>query len=219
MTKQTEIFEKNKLKSFLKIMITTLIILTLFLLVRTIIEDENSIARISNSVGIFGPIVLILLISLGILLSPIPSIVLIMTAGYIYGCWLGALYSYIGHLIASISVFAIVKRFKITNKNKKYTYYSSLIKKNQNFLYPLYIIPFIPISVLSIISATSKISWKKFLEIISISFVPVVLFFSFFGTRLNNKNLYEIGALIVIMIIGLIVVFRIIRNKSQESKL
>lgn len=218
MNNKKELLFKKKLNIFLKIFLTTFIILILVLLVKELITNANAITRITQSAGILGPVVLILLISLGILFTPIPSILLIITAGYLYGVWEGALYSYIGHLLAAIGTYTAVNIFKIKSKNKRYKKYKKLVEKNKKILYLLYMIPVVPISVTSILSASFQIKFKHFLKIIFISFIPPVLFFSFFGHRINNLNLIEIGILIAISLIALFIAFEVLKKKINFSK-
>jgi uncharacterized membrane protein YdjX (TVP38/TMEM64 family) len=176
----------------------------------------SSITKLSESAGIFGPIVLILLISLGILLSPVPSVIFIITAGYLYGAWEGALYSYLGHLLAAIAAFMVFRKFERKEESRRYIRYRKLIHKNKKILYLLYAVPIIPISVITFITATSRIRWKEFLKIIMVSFAPTVLLFSFFGERIGNRNLLEIGIWIVgIAIIG-IIIFEVIRHNKKR---
>lgn len=209
--------KKIKFINILKWSIILIVIIVLFYLFRELFGNVDSISNISKSAGIFGPIVLIFLIGLGILFSPFPSFVFIITAAYLYGMWWGVLYSYLGHLIAATSVFAIVKKFHITNSNNKYEKYKKLIRKNHNILYLLYMVPLIPILITSIISASSKLSWRDFFKIIFISFTPPVLFFSFFGNSLSKLTTLEIIIWCFILVALAIIVFKVIKNKSANK--
>lgn len=194
-----------------------MILFVLFFFAKELISNVDSITKISQSAGVFGPIVLIVLITLGILFTPIPSVVLIITAGYLYGAWMGAIYSYIAHMFAATGTFSLVKTFNIKTKNKRYKKYQNLVEKNRKILYLLYTIPIIPISIISIISASSKIKWRQFLKITLLSFIPAVLLFSFFGERISNKNLLEIGIWTTVILIGLLIILEIMRKRMKKS--
>ncbi len=208
--------EKNNLRKFIKFLIAIISIVGLFLIAKEIINNVDSISKISQSAGIFGPIILILLISLGILFSPIPSVLFIVVAGYLYGTWMGALYSYMGHLFAATCAFAFFKSFEIKNEGKRYIKYKQLVEKNRKILYILYAIPILPISITTILSASSKTEWKKFIEIILISFIPAIIFFSFFGDRISNRNLIAIGILALIIITTGLIITKIIRKNRER---
>ncbi len=208
---------KHILKNIIKISITAIILTILVYIIRDHIGNIGEITKISNSVGIFGPIVFILLMSIGILLTPIPSAVFIITAGYLYGTWIGALYGYIGHLIAAICVFAIFEKFKINYRKGKYKKYRKLIQRNKKILYLLYMFPIIPISVITIISASLKIKWKQFLTMIFISFIPNVLFFSFFGERISNRNPLEVLIFLLGLLIIVLIVFKVMKRENVKK--
>jgi uncharacterized membrane protein YdjX (TVP38/TMEM64 family) len=212
--------EKKVFGVSFKIIFTIISIALIFFIAKELIHDVNSISSISKAAGNLGPIVLIFLISLGILFTPIPSFILIITAGYLYGIWQGALYSYIGAIIAAIGTFTATNIFNIKLKNKRYEKYRKKIKEKKIILALLYIIPIVPISIVSVMAASSKIKLSKFLEIIFPSFIPLVLFFSFFGSRLNSQNLTEIGIFLGILITLIIIIFEIkyrIKKTSQKN--
>jgi uncharacterized membrane protein YdjX (TVP38/TMEM64 family) len=210
------ILERKRLRNILRILITAIILVLIFFLVKDLISNVNSITSITKSTGMFGPVVLILLTSLGIILTPIPSVALIVAAGYIYGTWLGGLYSYIGHLVAAIGTFAVVRTLNPEVKNKRYSRYRKLIEENKKILYLLYAIPVIPISIITIFASSLKIKWREFLKIIILSFAPTVLFFSYFGERISSKNLIEIGTLSLVILIGIFIVIRIINKRDKK---
>ncbi|MGV8168956.1 MAG: TVP38/TMEM64 family protein [Candidatus Nanoarchaeia archaeon] len=203
--------------AILKLIITAAIIIVLFLLVKEIISSADSITNAAKAAGKLGPVVLILLISLGILLTPIPSIVLIIAAGYLYGFWLGALYSYLGHILAALGAFSITRLLKTKVEEKKETKYHRLIKDSHHFIYFFYIVPIIPISVTSIVTGTSKIGWLKFIKIVLLSFILPVLFFSFFGDKISAKNLTWVIIGAAIILVGSIIVFRLLHKKTKTK--
>ena len=211
--------QRNKLKIPLRILLIGLAIIFLFFLAKELIANAESIERIARSTGTFAPIILICVISLGILFTPIPSVIYIMTAGYLYGGWWGALYSYLGHLLAAISMFAATNLLKIKTENKHYNKYKNLIEENRKILYLLYSVPLLPVSIITIFAASSNLKWKQFLKIIFIGFLLPVIFFSFFGNRISNQNLLEIAIFISIIVIGIIFTIKRIKKKSHFKKL
>ena len=206
--------KKNILNNVVKVLLTGILILMILFILRELLVDADHITSLSQSMGIFGPITLILLMGLGILLTPIPSALLIVSAGYLYGTWMGALYSYIGHLLAAIITFAVCQSLKMNGESRRYESYKKLVQKNKKILYFLYMLPIIPISVITIITSTSKIKWKEFLKIIFISFVPNILIFSFFGERISNRNPLEIGLFLLAILVVVFIVFKMWSKKE-----
>lgn len=213
------IFQKNNFSLFLRIFINLIIIVGLFFFVKQLFVNTSSLSNLVFSAGVWGPLVLIALMILGILLSPIPSVLLIIAAGYLYGVWLGALYSYVAHFLATLLVFFLVRTLHLKKhySSSKASKYSKTLKKNKYLFYILYIFPVIPISVTSIILGTSKVSYAEFFKISSLSFIIPVLFFSFFGTRLSSSSTVELVVWIVLTLIIGFVIFRKLRENRKKK--
>lgn len=207
---------KNRITRILKILISVVVIAGIYFLVKGFIKNTEAVTTLAKSAGTFGPIVLILITSLGIVLSPIPSTAFIIVAGYLYGTWWGAVYAFLGHMIAATATFAIARMIKMKHKGKIYKKYKLLIMNNKSIIYLLYIIPIIPISVTSIVYESTGVSWKKFFEVITCSFLPVVLFFSFFGNIISKRNLILLAVVVIIFFVGFLIVKRKI-DKSKKS--
>ena len=218
------IFSKeNNLNLFLRIVGSLVIIVLLYFLAKELIKNTSSIRNLVISSGVFGPITLIVLMVLGILFTPVPYFVLIITAGYLYGIWQGALYSYLAQVLAAIGTFTLTKLLNIKFKSKRYERYKDRVKRNKKILYVMYMLPVIPISVTSIISASSKMKWKPFLKIVFISFIPGALFFSFFGNNISTKNIIIISISLLITIFAVIVFikkfkFKIFSKNGNNGK-
>jgi len=220
MTKKNIILsKKNKLNLFLKIIASATTIILSYFLVKNFIQNTSSINSIVSSTNTFGPILLVLLMILGIIFTPIPYFVLIITAGYLYGVWHGAFYSYIAQILAAIGVFTLTKFLNIKITNKTYKKYQGKVSRNKKILYLMYALPVIPISVTSIISASSKIKWKSFLKIILISFVPGTIFFTFFGNNLSTKNILFISLFLLITLVALIFFMKKFKLKLINKKI
>lgn len=218
-----KVSKKINIKEIIKFTVIAVVIVIIFFFAKEIIKNVDTITKFAESAGIFGPLLLIALIALGILFTPIPSFVLIIAAGYLYGIWWGSLYSYIGHLIAATSAYAVSKHSNILNgKGKLFKKYYKLVKDREHMLYLMYLIPVFPISITSIISASTNVTWKKFMKIILISFAPTVLFFSFFGNRINNQNINQLIIMMAVILIGAFIIERRVRKikeiKSNNNK-
>jgi len=220
MIKKNIILSKNnKLNLFLKIIASATTIILIYFLVKNFIQNTSSINSIVSSTNTFGPILLVLLMILGIIFTPIPYFVLIITAGYLYGVWPGAFYSYIAQILAAIGVFTLTKFLNIKITNKTYEKYQGKVSRNKKILYLMYALPVIPISVTSIISASSKIKWKSFLKIILISFAPGTIFFTFFGNNLSTKNILFISLFLLITLVALIFFMKKFKLKLINKKI
>ena len=211
-------------KSIIENSILIVFLVTIFFVARIFIENTNQIVKAVEKVGFFGPIFLIVIMILGILFTPIPGFAWVMTAGYIYGALLGSVYSYISFIIGAMGIFMLSKKINKHNPlggkrfQKKRDKYSNLIKQNKNILYAIYAIPILPVSIVSAIAATSSIKIKEFLKIILLSFLPLVLFFSFFGSGISRKNIIEIGIFTLVTISLFIIFYEKLRKMNTKKQ-
>ncbi len=190
----------------------------LFFIAKRLLIDAHSINDIASSFGLLGPIVLILLTSLGVLFTPIPAGLLVITAGYLYGVWLGSLYAYLGLLIAAISVFATFRKINGNGTSKTYQKYKEVVDKNKKILYLLYLVPVIPISIITFLAASSKIRWKEFLKMIFLGFTPAVIFLAYFGERITQGRIIEIILFILITLAAIIIIIVTLKKHGFSRK-
>lgn len=75
------------------------------------VSDTEQVRTWIEGLGAWGPIAIILLQITQALLAPIPGQALQAVAGYLYGPWLGTLYSLIGMVIGSFMTFTLARFF------------------------------------------------------------------------------------------------------------
>jgi len=75
------------------------------------VSDAEQVRAWIEGFGAWGPIAIILLQITQALLAPIPGQALQAVAGYLYGPWLGTLYSVIGMAIGSFMTFMLARLF------------------------------------------------------------------------------------------------------------
>ena len=61
--------------------------------------------------GLAGPLAIIVLQAVQVVLAPVPGQVLGLVSGYLFGPWLGALYSMVGLLLGTLLALRIVRRW------------------------------------------------------------------------------------------------------------
>lgn len=60
--------------------------------------------------GLFGPLLLMLVMVLAVIVGPIPTIPITMTAGLVWGVWMGTLYAAAGALVGALLAFWIARK-------------------------------------------------------------------------------------------------------------
>ncbi len=163
-----------------------------FILVRDefgILSNREAFENFVSSFGTLAPLAIIFAIIIEVIVAPLPGFVPVISAGFIFGPFEGAIYTYIGNIIGSALMFwisrklgrIIILRFI---DEKQLDKYEIIIAKRENILLALYIFPLIPIDVISGAFGLSAIKFKKFIGVISATFVVHVLILNFFGDYL-----------------------------------
>ncbi len=187
----------NKVIKFLKKNSFLLLVLSLFLLALILssfinwdfaglLSSREELADFVNSFGILGAVVLILIIAVEVIIAPLPGFIPALTAGFIFGPLLGALYIYIGNIIGTLVVFFLVKKYGRSLayrffKEKKIIKYEKAINKSENWLLLLYYIPIFPLDVITAAFGLSRIKPVKFITNIVFAYLVYALILSFFG--------------------------------------
>ncbi|MDP1813202.1 MAG: VTT domain-containing protein [Leadbetterella sp.] len=182
----------RKHKYDLVIALTLLVFAVLFVAIKDnfgFLSDRRMFEDFVGTFGILGPLAVIFSIVLEVIIAPIPGFVPAVSAGFIFGPFEGAVYTYIGNMLGSVLVFlisrhlgkTILMRFVDEDGLEKY---GAIIAKRENILLFLYIFPFVPTDIISGAFGLSAISLKKFFSFISVAFLIHVLISNYFGDYL-----------------------------------
>ncbi len=182
---------------------------------------EESKELISSS-GIYAAPVIISLLIVDIIL-PIPSSVVMIFSGNIYGLYIGSLINLIGSLAAASIAFFIFRSF-----NDKVTY-RLLDKKerasmNRWYLnwgeFLLIISRMLPMltETISCFAGLTKISFKRFFFVVLIGTVPVALYYAYFGSRYNTFIEFTIPLAAGIIVPGVfwLIIQQRLNKKSRD---
>ena len=146
---------------------------------------ENMIAQL----GFWGPLVIIVSITLEVIIAPIPGYIPAITAGFIFGPLMGTIYVFIGNVLGTAIVFYIARKLgrRIVRKfikDERLRKYELTIARHENWLLFFYFFPVIPIDVISAAFGLSKIHWKKFFFVSSAGYVVYSILLTNFGDYL-----------------------------------
>lgn len=183
--------------------------------------DADSIVERIRSLGAWGPVALILFLIIEVFAAPVPGGWLGIASGYIFGPWLGWLYSYIGMTVGSVLVFEATRRWgrpfaKKMISAEQYEKYSAVGEKSVYVLILLYAIPLFPVDVVSVLLGLTSLKRQHFWTAVFIGFAPNMFVLNFFGDVLTEL---ETPLLIAgIVLIGL-VVYGIKAQKKKSASL
>ena len=201
----------------LKLMITVavLIVLTGIYLVlanseylRLFTEPNTLVANIRN-MGIIGPILIIGLMSIAIVLNPLPSAPIALAAGAVYGHTLGTVYIVTGAELGAILAFAIA-RWAGYDLTRRFFGETGALQRisSQNTLTALVfvsrLIPFMSFDLISYAAGLSPIKLWRFAVATLLGLIPVSFALAHFGSEIGGGN-YQLLVGIV-LVIGLLTV-------------
>ena len=169
-----------------------------------------------------GVIIYILIQALQVIFLPIPAAVICIVGSVIYGPFLGAIYCSIGVILGSFVSFFIGKTFGyrlvswivgIENTNK----YTQILSKNGGlFLVIAFLLPMFPDDILCLIAGITKMKFRTFGTVTTITRPIGVIFMAFFGSgSIIPFNGWGIIVWGVIFVIALLIVYLSYKKQNE----
>lgn len=175
----TLVFGLIKIKSFkgrlilaIVVIIPTIIFIFSFFVPGSIFGRE-AVQDFILKFGLFSGLALILLQILQVLIPPLDHNITQFIGGFIFGPWLGFIYSYIGRILGSILAFLIAKKYgrpfvKKVAPEKDIKKYDKVWNKSLPYVFFAYWAPFFPDDTVSYLAGASKVRLRLFLLMIMI---------------------------------------------------
>ncbi|MGI6669801.1 MAG: TVP38/TMEM64 family protein [Acetivibrionales bacterium] len=193
-----------------------------------LVEDPGRLSRELNSLGWRGVLVFLGLQALQVLIAVIPGGVVQVAGGYIYGTWLGLLYSVIGILLGSLVVFFAARllgyplvKMLVSPGNLEKLSFMINSSKSEIAMLILFLIPGMPKDVLTYIAGITPVKPVRFFTVSIIGRLPALLGSSILGYSTQTGNFTAVillsAASVVFFLIGLFFKDKIIR-KIQAGK-
>jgi uncharacterized membrane protein YdjX (TVP38/TMEM64 family) len=158
------------------------------------------------SAGIFAPLVYIIIMSLAVVISPIPSLPLDIAAGLFFGPFLGTLYSVIGALSGAVASFLItrllgrelIERFIGGHINFCANCSDRLLTK---IVFLSRLLPVVSFDIVSYGAGLTKMSIKKFAIATFLGMIPLTFVYNYFGSVLvfSKELTLVLGIILVVL--------------------
>lgn len=206
----------RKLKLILSVLLLISIIGFYFALNQNVdVENSKSIKNFLEGNGFSNILWYIALVAIITSMPPLPSFILDIVGGAIWGLFPGVIYSFIGHLIGASISFFIAKYLGrellekvFGNKLKKL----NEIEENKLFFVLLVAraVPVFHFGLLSYAAGLTHMRYRWFMLANSLAFIPI-LFYSNFGHAIIFGDITKIG-ISLFLIIVLIYIARKIKS-------
>ena len=166
-------------------------------------DPDFLIANI-RELGVLGPILIILLMSVAIVFNPLPSAPVALTAGAVYGHTMGTVYVVAGAEIGAILAFVIARwaGFDLTRRFFGETGMFQRINSQRTLTILVFVsrlIPFMSFDLVSYAAGLSPIKFWRFALATLLGLIPVSFALAHFGSEIDEGN-YQLVIGIVLML-------------------
>ena len=223
--------ENEKLLKIIAAVLVAMIVVLLCIryavpLTRLLVTEEGrtELCERVEQFGFFAPVVFILLMALQIVIAFIPGGPLELVGGMLFGGKLGLLYTILGALLGTLTVYGLVKRFgrPLVNvfvneeKMKKFRFLQDE-KKLEFWVFFLFLIPGIPKDVLTYIIPLTPMRGKQFILLATLARLPALAASVLVGDSLAEGR-YQMCVIICAVIAVLVFAGYQLKNRIMKDK-
>ncbi|NOY15507.1 MAG: TVP38/TMEM64 family protein [Gammaproteobacteria bacterium] len=188
-------------------------------------QDGTQIRILVESYGAIGPFIIILLMTIAILVSPLPSAPIAIAAGAAYGHFWGGLYVLIGSLTGATGAFLIARYlgFQYVEKIAKNHFPEKFIN-SQDALTGIVLIsrlmPFLSFDIISYAAGLTPLLLWRFLAATIIGILPASFFLAHIGSELATTELDRVALALAILagLTGLSFIVNFVRKKKKDQE-
>lgn len=186
--------------------------------------NEEQVRAWIEKLGAWGPVAIILLETLQALLAPIPGQAIGAVSGYLYGPWLGTLYSMIGIALGSILVFWLARRFgrplvvRFVGKDSVARLDDLANRGGAIFFFLVWLLPFAPDDLACIAAGLTPMPIRQFLILMLVGRLPGVFAASWVGANATRIEPIWWAVLLAALVVAALVFWRW-GDRIQESVL
>lgn len=185
-------------------------------------NNRDKLIQIVESMGFFGPLAYMALQALQGVVAPIPSNLVGIIGGFLFGWW-GVLWTTIGATLGAWFVFWLSRRFgrrlveKFVKKEALEKFDFIIGKRAGVILFLIFIIPGLPDDIVCYIAGLTDIPIKKLLVIFALGRLPAVVSNNYIGMGFSGQG--NFGVVIAITVITVIIVAILYWQQDKILKL
>ena len=177
--------------------------------------DRDELVEFLRADGWRGPLLLIAVQFVQVILFAIPGEITQIAAGYVFGAWLGFLYSFVGILIGSGTAFMVGRLLGRPLSEKLFG--EGAIEKldraagsqrGRTAVFLLFLLPGAPKDAMSYGAGVSGMPFLEFLLISNLGRTPALLFSTLFGAQLEQQDYGSMAVTGVVVALVLLVFWR-----------
>ena len=176
-----------------------------------------------SGLGPWGPIGVILAMLLAILISPLPSAPIALSAGAVYGHFWGAFYILLGSEVGAVAAFLLARYLGYEALHARFgaAFSRGLVGSQNALMWTVFIsrlMPFISFDVVSYAAGLTRLALWRFALATLAGIVPASFLLAHFGSELVSEEPTQI--MIAVLLIGVIatlpLIVRLFSNANQD---
>ena len=171
-------------------------------------RDRSALEAWLASFGAWAPLVTIALSALQVIVAPIPGQVTGLVNGYLFGMWLGALYSLIGVMLGSGIILALTRHWgrplaaRLVPPAQLDRLDHLVERRGELFFFLIFLFPFLPDDLTCFAIGLTRLSIGRMLVWIALGRLPGLIVASWMGAHATSVS--PLGWAILIAVVCLL---------------
>jgi len=169
------------------------------------LSDHEQLVQSMRQSGWRGPLICIGIQFLQVVFFMVPGEITQIAAGYVFGAWLGLLYSVIGIMLGSAFDFGFARavgrpivRKLLGEQTLQRVDRALSTHRGKSALFVLFLIPGMPKDAMSYGAGLMKISLGEFIAISGLARLPALLFSTMIGDQLYDRDYTAVAIIVVV---------------------
>jgi uncharacterized membrane protein YdjX (TVP38/TMEM64 family) len=178
------------------------------------LADPQRVRAWAESLGVWGPLAIVLLQLGQVLLAPLPGQAIGAVSGYLYGPWLGTLYSMIGIGLGSLILFLLARRFgrplavRLAGKSSLARLDELVDRGGSLFIFLLWLSPLTPDELACLAAGLTSMRFRRFLILMPLGRLPGVFVSVWVGANVAHIQPVWWAVLFAGIALGAVVLWR-----------
>ena len=171
-------------------------------------RDRSALQAWLTSFGAWAPLVSIAVSTLQVIVAPIPGQATGLVNGYLFGVWLGVLYSLIGVMLGTAIILALTRRWgrplvaRLVPAAQLAKLDYLVERRGELFFFLIFLLPFLPDDLTCFAIGLTRLSIGRMLVWITLGRLPGLIVASWMGA--HTRSVSPLGWAILIAIVCLL---------------
>jgi len=186
-------------------------------------RDQSALRAWLTSFGAWAPLASIAVSALQVIFAPIPGQVTGLVSGYLFGVWLGVLYSLIGVMLGTSTILALTRRWgrplaaKLVPAAQLVKLDHLVERRGELLFFLIFLLPFLPDDLTCFAIGLTRLPIGRMLVWITLGRLPGLIVASWMGA--NARNVSPVGWAILIASVCLLALAYWRWRRAVETRL